>query len=181
MHLNRCSRQLNQPAFSLIELLVAMGVSSILVGAIMSLTLFCNRSFVALGNYMDLNNTSLNALDTMTRDIRGAYSLKSFATNQLVFLDASSNALTFAWSPGAGTLTRSYGGAVSTLLDNCDYLAFDISQRTPMTNGTMGFYTASNNPVLCKLVSVSWRCSRSILGQKANTESVQTAKIMMRN
>ena len=45
----------------------------------------------------------------------------------------------------------------------------------------MGFYSASNNPAICKLVSVSWRCSRTILGQKVNTESVQTAKIVIRN
>jgi hypothetical protein len=32
----------------------------------------------------------------------------------------------------------------------------------------------------CKLVSVSWICSRSILGSRLNTESVQTAKIVIR-
>jgi hypothetical protein len=30
-------------------------------------------------------------------------------------------------------------------------------------------------------VDVSWKCSRQILGEKVNTESVQTAKIVMRN
>ncbi len=168
-------------AFSLMEMLVALGISSILMATLMSLTLFCSRSFVAIGNYMDLNKASLNALDGLTRDIRGAYSLKTFATNQLVFLDVNSNQLTFAWSPVSGNLTRSLGGTSEVLLDNCDYLLFDISQRTPVTNGVMGFYTATNNAALCKMVSVSWRCSRTILGQKLNTESVQTAKIVMRN
>jgi len=28
---------------------------------------------------------------------------------------------------------------------------------------------------------VSWKCSRTILGAKINTESVQTAKIVLRN
>jgi hypothetical protein len=34
---------------------------------------------------------------------------------------------------------------------------------------------------MAKLVDVSWLCSRKILGRKVNTESVQTAKIVMRN
>ena len=33
----------------------------------------------------------------------------------------------------------------------------------------------------CKLVDLNWRCSRQILQQKVNTESVQTAKIVIRN
>ena len=32
----------------------------------------------------------------------------------------------------------------------------------------------------CKLIAVSWVCSRTILGSKMNTESVQTAKIIIR-
>jgi hypothetical protein len=31
-----------------------------------------------------------------------------------------------------------------------------------------------------KLVQVTWVCSRSILGKKVNTESVQSAKVVIR-
>ena len=31
-----------------------------------------------------------------------------------------------------------------------------------------------------KLIKLNWTCSRTILGQAVNTESVQTAKIVMR-
>lgn len=34
---------------------------------------------------------------------------------------------------------------------------------------------------LCKLIKVYWKCSRNILGQKVNTESVQAAQIVLRN
>ncbi|MEJ2010407.1 MAG: hypothetical protein P8Z30_20015, partial [Acidobacteriota bacterium] len=71
------------------------------------------------------------------------------------------------------------------LLTNCEYLAFGISQRNP--SNEFCFYPATNtttsklDPSLCKLVDVSWKCSREIFGKKVNTESVQTAKIVMRN
>jgi type II secretory pathway component PulJ len=170
-----------QAAFTLLELMVSAGLSALILGMIMYCFLFASRSFVAMGNYIDLNNTSLHALDVMSRDIREASSLQSFTTNQLVLRDASSNQLTFAWNPTVRQLTRSSGVTTATLLKDCDYLSFDMSQRNPTANGVMGFYSASNNAAICKLVSVSWRCSRTILGQTVNTESVQTAKIAMRN
>ena len=168
-------------AFSLVELVVSVGISTVVMGIIMYSFLFSSRSFVAMGNYMALNTTSLIALDKMTRDIREASSLKYFAVNQLVFLDASSNQLTYAWDPNSRNLTRSLGNATTILLHDCDFLCFAISQRSPTTDGVFGFYPATNNPAICKLVSVSWRCSRTILGEKVNTECVQTAKIAMRN
>lgn len=167
--------------FTLTELLVATGISAVVLTALMSAFLFSNRSFVAIGNYMDLNKASLVALDTMTRDIREARLLQSFATNRLVFTTFNNNQLIYAWDTSTRQLTRSLGGTTKVILKECDYLLFDISQRTPTTDGTFGFHSATNNAAICKLVSVSWRCTRSILGQKVNTESVQTARIVMRN
>jgi hypothetical protein len=166
--------------FTVPEFLVAAGVGGLIIAAAMVSMVFCCRSFVAMGNYMELNKASLACLDRMTRDIREVASLQTFAANQLVFRDSSSNQLTYTWNSDTKILTRSLGGTNSTLLKNCDYLAFHISQRNP-SNGVFGFFPATNNPAICKMVDVSWRCSRTILGFKVNTESVQTAKIVMRN
>lgn len=176
-------KKIARPAsgFSLVELMISAGIGSVIMTAIVLSFICCTRSFAAIGNYIDLNRASQSALDQMSRDIRQASSLQSFATNQLVFLDSNSNQLTFAWSPVSSQLTRSAGGVTDILLKNCDYLSFDISQRNPVADGNFGFYAASNNPAICKLVSVSWRCARTIFGQKVNTESVQTAKIVLRN
>lgn len=166
--------------FTLPELLVAAGVGGLVLAAAMISLVFCCRSFVAMSNYMELNKASLTCLDRMTRDIREVGSLQSFATNKLVFIDTSSNQLTYTWNTSTRIVTRTLGSSTNTLLKNCDYLAFHISQRTP-SNGVFGFFPATNNPAVCKMVDVSWRCSRTIFGFKVNTESVQTAKIVMRN
>lgn len=167
--------------FTLVETMVASALGALALLAILSAFIAASRNFAATGNYVDLNRASLWALDQMTRDIRQTRSLQSFSTNQLVFLDNNSNQLTYAWSPNTRLLTRTSGGTTQVLLKNCDYLSFNISQRNPNTDGTFGFFPATNNPAVCKLVSVSWRCSRAILGKNMNTESVQTAKIVMRN
>lgn len=166
--------------FTFPEMLISMGVGAIVLAAVMYAMVFCTRSFLAMGNYMDLNKASLNALDKISRDIRECTSLQTFATNKLVFLDANTNQLTFTWDPSARQLTRVSGTATNILLKNCDFLAFHISQRNP-SNNVFGFYPATNNPAICKLVDVSWRCYRTIYGYKINTESVQTARIVMRN
>jgi prepilin-type N-terminal cleavage/methylation domain-containing protein len=168
-------------AFTLVELMVAIGLAGIIMAALMYSFIFCSRSFVAIGNYMDLDRASLETLDTMSKDIRQATSLQSFANNQLVFTDVNTNLLTYAWDSGSGLFTRSSGGTSTVLLKGCDYLDFDIFTKAPLKNGTFGFNTATNNASLCKLVNVTWRCSRTIIGLKVNTESVQTAQIVLRN
>jgi len=180
MKILRKSRPGNR-GFTLVEVMVAAGLGVVVLGAILSAFIAGSLNFASTGNYIDLNRKSLWALDQMTRDIRQAINLQTFATNQLVFLDDNSNQLTYAWSPNTRKLTRTSGGATQVLLKDCDYLAFDIAQRNPNTDGTYGFFPATNNPAICKLVSVSWRRSRSVLGKTINTENVQTAKIVMRN
>jgi len=167
-------------AFSLVETSIGTAIGSIIMAAVMSLFIFGSRSFVAMGNYMDLDRTSRNALDRMSRDIRQTRSLQSYASNQLVFVDYDTNLLTFSWNKDTGQLTRTKGGQTTTLLTQCDYLNFHICQRNPIP-GAFDFYPATNNASIGKLVDLSWRCSRKILGAKINTESVQTAKIVIRN
>ena len=172
-------------AFALTEMMVALAAGGLVVLAASVLSGYGHQSFVAINNYMDLDRNSRNALDQLSRDIRQTITLTSFATNRLVFLDYSSNTLTYVWNPSTRLLTRTQSGVSSNLLTECDYLRFEVFQRNPIP-GQYNFYPATNNygtndARLAKLVNLSWRCSRTILGQRLNTESVQTAKIVLRN
>ena len=165
---------------TLLELLVASGIGMAVLLAMMSLSYYTARSFAAMGNYADLDRASRNALDQMTRDIRTSSYLVSSATNQLVFNTTGTNTVTFTWNQGAQTLVRSKTGESDRiLLGQCDYLLFNTYQRN-MSNQVYGAFSNSTAQT-CKLVDLNWRCSRQILQQKVNTESVQTAKIVIRN
>jgi prepilin-type N-terminal cleavage/methylation domain-containing protein len=165
---------------SLMEMLVAAAIGSLLLTAVAYLSLYSTRSFVALGNYADLDKLSRNALDIMSRDIRQSALLTAYQTNSLTFSNADGTTLIFNYDPSSRQVTRTLAGARSVLLTQCDFLNFDISQRNPSNNFT--FYPVSaTNASMAKLIDVSWRCSRQILGVKINTESVQTAKIVIRN
>jgi len=164
--------------FTLVELMVACGIAVLVFAAIGFTTVFTARSFLAIGNYADLDNASRNALDIMSRDIRQTRGLTAYQTNQLTFQDFDGAALTYTWDPAVGTLSRQKGTETRVLLNQCDYLNFGVSQRNPSND--FNFYPATNLSTV-KLIDVSWNCSRQILQQKVNTESVQTAKLVIRN
>jgi len=164
---------------------VTMAVSGIILTALLSFTVYAAKSFAALENYTDLEQKSQNALDVMTRDIRETQCLTNFGTrvvsgqmvtNRVTFMDSDDQLLTFHFTNKA--LLRQKGGVDTTLLTNVDFLTFLIYQRNPVGGSYDQFSTT--NAGNCKLISVSWVCSRSILGSRLNTESVQTAKIVIR-
>jgi hypothetical protein len=167
-----------QKATALADILVAMGVGSILMVAVGSLSLFTGRSLAALTNYADLDSASRTALDIITRDIRQTTSLYEYSSNSLTFVDYDNGMLKFVYSPGAKTLTRIKGNETKVLLKECDYFQFTLWQRNPVP-GTFDL-VATTNADLCKAVNLTWVCSRKILGQPVNTESVQTARIILR-
>jgi len=169
---------------TLLEMMVALALASITFATVVSFANFTARSFVATGNYADLDRASRNALDILTRDIREARDLTGFTTNKLTLTANDMSTHIFEYNPSAATLTRKGEGTSVVLLEQCDFLKVAIYQRTPMPG--LQFYPATNisgvaDPSLAKLIDVSWRCSRKILALKVNTESVQTAKIVIRN
>jgi hypothetical protein len=163
---------------TLIEMVVASGIGTLVLSAVAFLSMFSARSFAAMGNYGDLDRKSRNALDIMSKEVRQSRSLTSFSATKLVFVDNATNTLTYTYDATAHTLTRQKGTEKTVLLTGCDYLNFDISQRNPSNAFT--FYPTTNAS-MAKLIDVSWKCSRTILGSKVNTESVQTAKVVIRN
>jgi Tfp pilus assembly protein PilW len=168
-------------AFSLGEMMVASAIAGILMVIIANLTFFTARSFSAIANYADLDDSSRNALDRMTRDIRQVVQLTNYSPTALTFVDSDGVLLRYIYSPTAKTLRREKAGTSEILLKECDSLYFGAYQRNPIS-GTYDQYPLATNNVAntCKLIQLNWVCSRRILGQRLNTESVQTAKIVIR-
>lgn len=177
--LRKACRTASSRAFSIVEMLMTVAVGSIVLAAVGSTTLFSARSVVGIGNYIELDQASRNALDHLSRAIRQTAGLKSFSPASLTFTNLDNSELVVAWDPVSHKVTQTQDGVAKTLLTQCDYLRFNMSQRNP-SNGVFGFHPA-NSPATCKMVDVSWRCSRLLLGKKMHTESVQTAKIVIRN
>jgi hypothetical protein len=172
-------RSQTRSGMTLVETLVGLTAGMLLMAVVASMWMFSARSFVAIGNYTDMDNASRNTLDLMSREIRAAAGLTSYDSDAITLTNLNGTSFSYVYDPASETLSRVQGGTSRVLLEQCDYVRFNVSQRN-ITNGFI-FYSTKAQPSLTKLVDVSWKCSRKILGAKVNTESVQTAKIVLRN
>lgn len=165
---------------TLAELLIAVAIGSILALGVASLTFYSSRTLAALANYVDLDHRSRVALDTMSRDIRQANRLLDYTSTSLTLEDYDGGTLAFVYDPEAQTLTRVKDGVADSapLLTGCTHLNFMIYQRNPISGTYDQHETAT--PSTCKLVQLQWVCARKILGVDRNTESVQSAKVVIR-
>lgn len=172
-------------AITISEVMFTIAVGSILGAALLSFSLYANKSFAALTNYVDLEQKSQNALDIMTREVRQVNRVLRYGTanknglvvtNSITFEDTDGAELTYVYTNDV--LLRLKGGVSRTMLTNCDYLTFQIYQRNPVFGAWDQWTTAVATNT--KLISVSWVCSRTIIGNRMNTESVQTAKVIIR-
>lgn len=178
---------------TLAELMVAVAIGSLVLAVVAALSLFGLRTFAALGNYRELDAKSRAALDVIVRDVRQEFGVKAFLTNSstkwLEFTNSSLVPLRYTWDSASQTLVTSTNGVVAaTNLTGCSFWEFALFQRTPHGGATNTFYPATNSAgaidvKLCKLVSMTWKCSRNVYGWRVNTntESVQSAQIVMRN
>jgi Tfp pilus assembly protein PilW len=163
----------------LAEALIAIGVTALLMLTVCTFSVFTGRSFAALYNYVELDDDNRIAMDQITRDVRQANRVKSWATTSLVLEESDGSDLSFTCNAAQKTLVRTKNGVSNVLLKGCQRLAFDVRQRNAVA-GTYDLYPVSTTPATAKVVNVSWSCSRFILGNMENTESVQTARIVIR-
>ena len=167
---------------TLVELLIATAIAGMVLIAVGGLMFYSARSFAALTNYVDLDQRSRNALDLMISEIRQTDKLDTFTSTRIQLSGTNTVAyiLIYNYDPVAKTLTKTMNGVSTVLLTECQQLEFKIFQRN-MAVGTQDLVPATAaRPDLVKAIQLSWTCSRNILGQKANTESVQSARVVIR-
>jgi len=164
--------------FLLPETIIASAIVAIMVLAIVSFMFFSGRSFAALFNYVDLNDDNRVAIDQMTRDVRQARRVVSYQNNIMSLENLDGTQIVYTHDPNAGTLVRQEGGVRRVLLNDCENLTFTMGQRNAV-GGTYEVFPAAT-AATAKVINVSWVCSRTIFGSKQNSESVQTARIVIR-
>ena len=172
------SRRQQRAGWTILETAIAMVCGSVVLGSMLVTGSMLNNTMVAVTNYNDLDQRSRNTLDVMSRDLRNTAVVTALTTSKVSVTNSlTGDTISYVWD-GSNTLTRVVNGARTVMLTGCDTLVFQGFQRNPTNNLQ---FLSTSTPSQTKLVSVSWRCSRKILGAKLNTESVQTAQICIRN
>jgi len=159
-------------------MMVTLGVSAMLFLAITAVAIFSGQCFAALANYVELDDHNRLAIDKLTRDLRQCNRITGATSTSLAMEDGDGSTIQYVYSTANRTLTRVQSGTSSVLLRECDRFQFSLGQRNPV-GGSYDVYPAAT-PATAKVVNVAWSCSRTIYGEKQNTESVQTARIVIR-
>lgn len=163
----------------MVEFLIATTIGMISLSGAAALSVYTARSFAAMGNYMELDKNSRNALDRLTQVIREADGVLTYDSHS-VSVSYHGLPTSFDYSPGAQTLSvTDTSGVKTTLLTDCTFLDFQIFQRNSVA-GSYDQYPVTSDEAVAKIVQVSWICSRHLVGNLLNTESVQSAKIVIR-
>lgn len=170
---------------SLTELIVATGMGMVVLMILGVLSVHALRSFVAMGNYASLDARNRLALDKMSRDIRQATEVTIFEPEGLVRRLKLTNALTggtleYTWYAEDRMLYCDTDGEPAVYLTECDDWSIAMYRRNPQPNTTNLFFLTADKR-LCKMVEMNWTCSRTLLGKKFQTESVQSARMVLRN
>src|SRR5687767_11009288 len=165
---------------SLVEAVIAIGVTGLLMLVLANVSMLSGRMFVSFANYVDLDHSNQLAMDTLTRDLRACERVISCSATELQIEEHGTNGftITYVFDSAAGTLRRNMAGVSKLLLSGCDSLLFSLGTRNP--KGDTFTVAETPNVNLAKVVNVSWKCSRTILGRKATSENVQTARIVIR-
>lgn len=172
-------------AYTMVEVMVACGLGIFVMAALLSGSIFTLRSFVAMFNYTDMDSRSCTTLDWMSRDIRQATLIgytNTSSSKALVFQGlnnaGSQITITYAWDPDTEDVTCSKTGEPDQIfLTGCESWEFSLYNRAPSPNYV---FNAATNASQCKLVELTWKCTRSKL-KPFDTESIQTAQIVLRN
>jgi prepilin-type N-terminal cleavage/methylation domain-containing protein len=177
--------------FTLMETMIVMGLAGVVLAIVLATYNYSGTSFAAMGNYSDLDRKSRAALDLLSREIRNS--------SALIAVSSSPKALTFTNATTAKKITITFdssnkvlkfdktGQATQILLTSCDQWDYSLYGRVPiLTSSNISFNSATNGAgsldiTACKLINMTWKCSRTIFGSKRNTESIQTAQIVLRN
>jgi len=175
----RRQRRKKCAGLGLMELVVSLSLGVMATAAVLILSVHTGRSFVDMVNYVDLDHSNRIALDTMSRELRQVSRLVSFSSTALTFDDKDGIPLSYVYSPTDRILRRVKGTESTDLLKQCDMLTFGMYQRTPIASDYNLIKATTTRS--CKVITVTWNCSRTIFGAKVNTEQGQTAKIVIRN
>lgn len=190
----RSASRSNAGGMTLMELLFAMGIGSVVLAIIGLLMMYGTRSFASLGNYSILNEQSHSGADRITRELRQATAVVAWETNSLpkwllitnvtVAPNGSTNAYSvkYLWDTDRQLVARKSTDTEDTvLLEGCDEWGFTLWKRFPDSGATNGFFPATNGAD-CKMITMRWRCSRLVAGMNSvNTEAEQFAQIVLRN
>ncbi len=175
--------------WTLVEMMVAVALFTLGTASLLGLYVFSVKTMASMVGYCELDQRNRLAMDQLTREIRQARWVKHYTTNSITVVVPRNNLpgdheVTYSFSPTSKKMVRTCSDEPpKLLLDNCSLLRFDLFTRCP-SNAVYGFGSfpvATNNwQLTVKVLQLTWKTSILQPSGIANSENVQTARIVIR-
>jgi prepilin-type N-terminal cleavage/methylation domain-containing protein len=162
--------------FTLLELLVAMGISSMLLIGIFSSAIFISRSSLATTDYAGMDSEARIALEVFAREVRMASNVSSFSSDSVTLTvqnGGTSYDVTYTYVPGIKAFYRAYGTADQQLLVS-GITNFQFSRYTLL-------HTPATNDLETKQLQLELRSIRSGPAKSFTSNNVVSARYVLRN
>jgi len=174
-------------AWTLVEMMVALGVFSVSGLALMGMYLFCVKGMASMYNYSLLDQYNRQAMDQLTREIRQSKQVLAYTTNSITIQSANSDGstgpqVTYSFSGRTQKLIRtSSDGTSKVLLNNCSLLSFSLFTRVPLGGSYDSYPVATGNWTnTVKVLQLTWKTAIQLPSGPINSENVQTARVVIR-
>lgn len=173
--------------WTLVEMMVAVGIFTLVGMALMGTYIFSVKSMASMYSYALLDAYNRQAMDLLTREIRQSKRVQAYTTNSITIVTPNDDGtdgptVKYVFNPTTKKMVRICSDGTSRLLlDNCNLLQFQLFTRCP-SNGVFGSFPAAVNnwSNSVKVLQLTWKTSITQPNQIANSENVQTARIVIR-
>lgn len=172
----------SRSAFTLVELLVATGLSGIVLAAVLTSFIFIARAGIALQNYSDMETQARNAMERFAQDARMSSGVEWNTANSVTITieqSGSSSTATYAYDSSARTFSRTVGSDTQVLITNVRAFAFNAYSIDTQTV-SLGAITAATN-LATKQVQISLETERAHSALALSTNKVISARFVLRN
>jgi prepilin-type N-terminal cleavage/methylation domain-containing protein len=168
--------------YTLVEMLVASAVGTIILAGVLTTYILSVRGYQAITNYWMIHSDGRYAVDRFAADMRAVYSITSFATNgplvvviPLAFsssgVPTATKTITYTYTSGKLLRTDSSTGTTAMLATNIYNLKFRMFNRN-----------LSNETILANAKSIQLEVFlRKYTANRAQTEDYLSARLDMRN
>lgn len=168
---------------TLVEVLIAATLGSILMFAVISTFIFLGRSGANLANYAEMEMQGRNALEIFAEDARQASEL-TWNSADSVDLTVSGSRISYTYDSAAEKFTRQTPTSTRVLLTGVtkfEFLAYTIAGATVATSDLSTSAKRESASKVTKQIQISLSAKRSTQTVATATNTVLSARFILRN
>jgi len=170
--------------FTLVEVMLATGLSAIILTGVLSSFLFLGRSGANMQAYNDMEAQSRIGLEKFAEDVRQASAITWNSSNSVTMIVNAAN-ITYTFDSGTGILSKQDPSGTTNLITGASYspgmtscfAAYDITGNTlSLTSANL-----ANANLSTKQLQLSLKLSRTGSTRATTTNNVLSSRYILRN